>query len=98
MEFANPEFLAGGDSYAARWSPDGKWIYYFKVGKKSTNVWTVAVDGRAERPVTDLRGRRGSPGLTSGPLATDGAYLYFTWQEDLGDLFVADVTYPGLWQ
>lgn len=42
-----------------------------------------------ERPVTDFRGERGSLGFFG--LATDGKYLYFTWQEDTGDIWVMDV-------
>ena len=46
-------------------------------------------DGTGERPVTELRGRRGY--LESLSLATDGKYLYFTWGEDLSDIWVMDV-------
>ena len=45
-------------------------------------------DGR-ESPVTDFSGRYGS--LFWFSLATDGDYLYFTWEEDLGDIWVMDV-------
>lgn len=39
--------------------------------------------------MTDLSGRRGSMGPLA--LATDGNYLYFTWEDDLGDIWVIDV-------
>ena len=42
-----------------------------------------------ERPVTDFTGRPGTLGVFG--LATDGSYLYFTWDEDIGDLWVMDV-------
>jgi hypothetical protein len=42
-----------------------------------------------EVPVTDLTGRRGN--LDRWSLATDGEYLYFSWGEELGDLWVMDV-------
>jgi hypothetical protein len=45
-------------------------------------------DGR-EYPVTDLTGRRGA--MRPFSLATDGKYLYFTWGEELGDIWVMDV-------
>jgi len=93
----DPKLLVEAEAYAARWSPDARAIYYLRVGEEATNVWVVGVDGQGERPVTDLRGRRGSPGLAQVPLATDGSYLYFTWREELGDIWVADVTYPRLW-
>jgi hypothetical protein len=44
-------------------------------------------DGR-EYPVTDLTGRLGDQGHS---IATDGEYLYFTWEEVLGDIWVMDV-------
>ncbi len=91
-----PELLVelGG---APNWSSDGKWIYYLSFGKEPSNVWAVAVDGRTKRPMTDLRGRRGLPGSSQSALAADAMYLYFIWQEDLGDIWVADVTYPRPW-
>jgi hypothetical protein len=45
-------------------------------------------DGR-EYPVTDLTGRRGNMNIFS--LAADGEYLYFSWGEELGDIWVMDV-------
>jgi hypothetical protein len=38
--------------------------------------------------LTKLEGRRGNIG---DRFATDGRYLYFTWQEDDGDIWVMDV-------
>jgi hypothetical protein len=45
-------------------------------------------DGR-EYPVTDLTGRLGSPYPFSP--ATDGEYLYFSWRDDVGDIWLMDV-------
>ena len=56
------------------------------VGRTSGPIrWTTA----GERSLTDFGGRPGTLG-TFG-LATDGDYLYFTWQNDVGDLWVMDV-------
>ena len=42
-----------------------------------------------ERQLTAFEGRRGnSPDPAP---ATDGKYLYFTWEEDFGDIWVMDV-------
>ena len=41
--------------------------------------------------MTDLTERRDAPG--SEAFATDGQYLYFTWEEDIGDIWVRDVTW-----
>jgi hypothetical protein len=38
--------------------------------------------------LTKLEGRRGNIG---GDFATDGRYLYFTWREDDGNIWVMDV-------
>jgi Tol biopolymer transport system component len=75
-----------------RWSPDGKWIYAVGAASHEGNLFVVAADGAGGRAVTDLRGRRGMPGPNA--LATDGRYLYFAWDEDLGDLWVMDVVRP----
>ena len=45
-----------------------------------------------EHPVTDFEGRPGN--LGGHGLATDGEYLYFTWEQDLGDLWVMSVKPP----
>jgi hypothetical protein len=47
------------------------------------------MEDRREYPVTDLTGRRGI--LSLHALATEGEYLYFTWGEELGDIWVMDV-------
>jgi hypothetical protein len=47
----------------------------------------VNADGTGrERMLMDVSGRRGTVGLYGTP--TDGKYIYFTWDEDLGDLWV----------
>jgi hypothetical protein len=51
-------------------------------------LWKLAVgDSRISR-LTRLEGRRG--GIGNG-LAIDGLYVYFTWREDEGDIWVMDV-------
>jgi hypothetical protein len=51
-------------------------------------VWRVAPDGTSEQPVTDLTARHGYLGLA---IATDSRWLYFTWREDIADIWVMDV-------
>ncbi len=55
----------------------------------NANIWAVSLEDGREYPVTDLSGRHGS--LYKFSLATDGDYLYFDWEEDLGDIWVMDV-------
>ena len=52
--------------------------------------WMLSLDNGEERPVTDFSSRRGSVG-GAGALTSDGEYLYFTWEESLGDIWVMDV-------
>jgi len=82
----DPELLGtakiGSEDFV--WSRDGQSIY--SIGP--ANIWALSLQDRAERAVTNLEGRRGHLGVGLG---TDDRYLYFTWHEDLGDLWVMDV-------
>ncbi len=81
-----PEQLSKGVGGYPRWSLDGKWVYFPDF---QSHIWEISLEEGTERPVTDLLGKR----LTMGPttLATDGEYVYFSWWEDLGDIWVMDV-------
>ena len=83
------EQLTEGTAYFPRWSPDGRHVYFTALGDRTGNLWRVSIDDRVERPVTDLSNRRGSVGELA--IATDGDFLYFTWEEDQGDIWIADV-------
>ncbi len=83
------EPLTGGRDFTTRWSPDGKEIYFVRPTDIDVNIWAVSLTDGREYPVTDFSGRHGS--LFWHSLATDGEYLYFTWEEDLGDIWVMDV-------
>ena len=67
-----------------KWSADGKKLYFQRDG----NFWVRLVEEGTERAVTNLDGRWGFLGQS---LATDDQYLYFTWREDTGDIWVMDV-------
>ncbi|MBI4553534.1 MAG: serine/threonine-protein kinase [Candidatus Latescibacteria bacterium] len=84
----DPEQLTEGSILYSRWSPDGKTVYFIGAGERRRNLWMVSLEGRIEQPMTDLVGKTGSLGYA---LATDGHYLYFTWEEEIGDLWVMDV-------
>ncbi len=89
----DPEPLTDGPAYYSRWPPDGQVIYFTGVAERAGNVWRFSVEDGTEQPVTGLTGRRGALGPVA--LATDGEYLYFTWAEDLGDVWVMDVAEGG---
>ena len=72
-----------------RFSPDGKELYFAAGGDRGSDIWSVSLEDGAERAVTDFHGR---PGTIGGfGLATDGSSLYFTWDDNIGDLWVMDV-------
>ena len=70
-----------------RFAPDGRHLYYNGVDERAGHI-SLSLDDDSEEPLTNLVGRSGSMGWR---LDTDGQYLYFTWQEDLGDIWVMDV-------
>jgi Tol biopolymer transport system component len=73
-----------------RFSPDGKSIYYSVVDgpKENQDLWKLSLDRDQVSRLTKLQGRRGTLGAV---FTTDGRYLYFTWREDDGDIWVMDV-------
>jgi TolB protein len=76
----------------ARWSTDGEEVYFLGRGvddRKADSIWAVTIEDRQERPLTNLEGRPGR--MSPYVLATDGDYLFFTWQEFRGDVWVVDI-------
>lgn len=76
-----------------RFSPDGETLYFaVQTGLlENRDLWKISVkDGTLSR-ATKLEGRRGSFGYQYD---TDGRYLYLTWAEDTGDIWVMDVVQP----
>jgi Tol biopolymer transport system component len=80
-----PERLTEKQGYKSQWSPDGKGIYFTGVG----GIWHIDIGTRKERPITALAGRPGTMG--SNGLCTDGHDIYFTWEEDRSEIWVADI-------
>ena len=72
----------------ADWSSDSRTAYV----SRPDGLWSVSVDGGGERRLANLAGRHGNL-LTDSPAVgySENGYLYFTWQEDLGDIWVMDV-------
>jgi Tol biopolymer transport system component len=84
---------AHGPLDTPRWSPDGKHIYSIGYNRQRDTLWAYSLADKKERPLTEFRGRRGR--LGSMGLCTDGKYLYFTWEESRGDIWIADVVAGG---
>jgi Tol biopolymer transport system component len=70
------------------WAPDGKSVLAAVTRDGGRVVVSIADDGTHERRLTNLSGRRGALG---GNIDSDGRFLYFTWYEDVGDLWVMDL-------
>jgi Tol biopolymer transport system component len=72
------------------WAPDGKFIYFVaRSNTQELQLWEISPANGQKRQLTALEGRYGM--LAVSALATDGLYLYFSWREDTGDLWVMDV-------
>ena len=90
--------LTKGQATAPSFSPDGKWIYFttfresggatYQLERPGLDIWRVSSDGAREEAVTQLTGKRGYLGAN---IANDGKYVYFTWREDVSDIWMMDV-------
>lgn len=88
----DPERLTEVEGLAPRWSGSGDRIYFLGQGAAKDTVWIVFPDTRELRPAATLEGRPGELGRAG--LAVDGQFLFFTWQQSRGDLWVADMIPP----
>jgi TolB protein len=82
-----PHLLTQGPGIGPQWH--GGHVYFNGTLEREGDLWRVSVSDGAERPMTRLLGRRGTLGIM--PPATDGTSLYFSWRNDLGDIWVMDV-------
>ena len=83
------EMLSEGPGSFYRWSSDGTVLYFRGAREREGNLWALYPQDGSERQVTDFSGRRGA--LGPEVLATDGSFLYFSWEQDTGDIWVMDV-------
>ncbi len=60
----------------------------YQLERPGLNIWRVSADGKREEPVTQLTGKRGVLGAN---IANDGKYVYFTWREDVSDIWMMDL-------
>jgi len=89
-EGGEPVALTEGPTGSLRWSRDGQEIYAVGLGDRAGTYWAYSVLDRQERLIVNLAGRRGE--LVNQAPATDGTHLYFSWREDLGDIWVMDIS------
>ncbi len=85
----SPEPLTLGPARFGRWAPDGEWLYFTGWEARLGNLFGLSLRDATERAVTDLAGKPGS--LGSYALAVGDRHLYFTWEENVGDLWTTPV-------
>ena len=72
------------------WTDSGDIYFTTLSGPLTGNVWASSEDSSELRALTDFEGK---PGVLGGhALATDGKYLYFTWEEDEGDIWLMNMS------
>jgi Tol biopolymer transport system component len=69
-------------------SPGGNRLYFGARRGGRGNLYEKELGSSTDRQLTDFAGR---PGYLAWVNDTDGEFLYFTWNEDHGDLWVMDV-------
>ena len=84
-----PELLIESVKGPVAWSSDGQRLFFWKHWEPPVNIWAQSMRDGSVRAMTDLAGRYGTAFLFD--LATNDEYLYFVWQEDIGDIWVMDV-------
>lgn len=78
-----------GPGGTPRFSSDGQSMYYnVSTGPpENRGLWSRSIANGGVRQLTQLEGRRGR----LGNFTADARHLYFTWREDVGDIWVMDV-------
>lgn len=76
------------DSWSLLFAPGGETVYFAARREGRGNLYEKEFGSSTDRQLTDFVGRSGYLGTLDD---TDGEFLYFTWREDRGDLWVMDV-------
>jgi Tol biopolymer transport system component len=85
-----------GAVYYYRWSPDGTRMYFpGNPGndRGNSDLWEMTLADGRERRLTRFTERAGRLGATA--LAASRTHLYFTWRQDVGDIWTMDVIPEG---
>ena len=84
-EGGEAEPVLAEDSWDPTFSPNGDTVYFAARREGRGGLFEKELGGATERQLTDFAGR---PGRLESLNDTDGEFLYFTWREDRGDLWV----------
>lgn len=91
-ETGEAEQLTTARDYTAEWSPSGSHLYFVRISENDeSDIWSRSLADGSERRLTNFRGKLGELGYLA--LASDGETLYFTWEQNSGDIWVADIVY-----
>ena len=88
-EGGQPVLLTRKHGQFPYWPRHDKRIYFKRNIEGTRTLWELSLENDRERQVLDLKGRPGR--IHPNTLATDGKQLFFTWWEDVGDIWVMDV-------
>ncbi len=72
------------------WSTSGQEIYVREIRDGVPQISALTLGDRTQRDLTNFTGKHGG---MAEKLDTDGEYIYFRWRQDLGDIWVMDVTW-----
>jgi Tol biopolymer transport system component len=91
IDGGSPEALTdpGVSGTMLRQARDSNDVYMIGHAESENSLLRIRVEERTSHVIAKLTGRRGSIGWTG--LAMDREFVYFTWQDDLGDVWVMDV-------
>jgi Tol biopolymer transport system component len=84
-----PEQVTAAPVYYYRWSPDGTRLYFPGNDRASNDLWELTLATGRERRLTRFTQKYGSLGPLT--LAVGSTHLYFTWRNDISDIWVMDV-------
>ena len=82
-----PERISEGTGFGPSWSAEAEAYFFAGSKERAGNIWALSQAG-IEYPATDFVGR---PGELGWGLDSNGEYIYFTWWEHVGDIWVMDV-------
>jgi eukaryotic-like serine/threonine-protein kinase len=89
VDGGNPEPVTTAAAYHYRWSGDGTRMYFPGIQRGSNDLWEMTLSDRRERRLTRFIQRTGRLGELA--LAASKTHVYFTWRQDVGDIWVMDV-------
>ena len=91
LDRRQPSVLVAQSAAAPSWSLDGRYLIIRSAADQISRVETKP--GATSQVVVDLSGRQGSLGIYNTP--SDGKYIYFIWEENLGDIWTMTIASSG---